>query len=103
MSRGFMAFVKAAVRDIGSTQLSLLRKRGPLKQFAPHRDGNRLVQAEASGRPLNALENGGDPLRVTNAVRAALQAGNMSDLTLAGGDEPYQEGINPVDPRPPDR
>ena len=74
MSRGFMAFVKAAVRDIGSTQLSLLRKRGPLKQFAPHRDGNRLVQA-----------------------------GNMSALTLAGGDEPYQEGINPVDPRPPDR
>ena len=89
-----MVFIKAAARDIGSTQLSLLRKRGPLKQFAPHRDGNRLVQAEASGRPLNALENGGDPLRVT---------GNMSDLTLAGGDEPYQEGINPVDPRPPDR
>ena len=85
-----------------SKQQRLLRQSRLLKQLTPDRNGDRLVEAEVPGSHTDAPENGGDPLRVTNAVRVAFEAGDVRDLTLAGGDEPHQQGVDPIDPRPPD-
>lgn len=102
MSRRSVVFVKRTLRDARSAQQRLLRQGGLLKQLAPDRDGDRLVEAKALGCTTDVLKNGSDPLWVTDAFRVVFETGDVSDLTLASGDEPHQQGVDTVYPRPPD-
>ncbi len=81
-------------------QQGLLGLSRTLQQFAPYRSGDSVVQAIALRGGADAAEDDGDPFRIPNPVRIALETRNFHHLTLARGHEPHQDDVNPVNSFP---